>query len=82
MFLRCVFLVRTPAWFPRNLTFVVPETLRTSRLMSQAVGMCCGATEMLAWALVDSAEHGEHQGADVWNLLSISLVPITDNLVV
>ena len=67
---------------PKEPHFCSTRDIRTSRLRSQAVGMCCGATEMLAWALVDPAEHGEYQGTDVWNPLSNSLVPITDNLVV
>lgn len=68
--------------FPRNLTSVAPGTLGVSRLKSQALGMCCGATRLLAWALGDLAECGEEPGAGVWNCLSLPLVLVTDKFVV
>lgn len=68
--------------FPRNLTFVALETLGVSRLKSQALGMCCGATRLLAWALGDPPECGEEPGAGVWNRLSLPLVLVTDKFVV
>lgn len=64
-----MFVIRTAAYLPRNLTFVAPGTLETSRLRSEALRMCPGATEILAWALGDSPEHGEDPGAGVWNSL-------------
>lgn len=67
----CIYNQNT-CWFPRNLTFIAPGTLGVSRLRSQALGMCCDATETLGWALGDPAEHGEDAGAGVWNSLSIA----------
>lgn len=68
--------------FPRNLTFIAPGPFGVSRLKSQALGMCCGATTLLAWALGDPAERGEEPGAGVWNHLSLPLVLVTDKFVV
>lgn len=67
---------------PRNLTFIAQGTFGVSGLKSQALGMCCGATRLLAWALGGPAEHGEGPGAGVWNHLSLPLVLVTDKFVV